>query len=283
MSSSETDLNHNQVRVGDERLGVIHSGSRYTLGFGRDYYGIWDDGGQAGPAQRFPASAPGREAAWQRYVELEPSAEDARAAQAEDEDVEEAKRGWTRGRLITVGIIGAVIVLAVVLTQINKSGPSGGGGGGATTGNTAHIEATGGATVTEDLTQQSFKFTGFGTLYPKIETTWKGPNVTMHLILNVPNVGTNTTNQNPFRVMDFTLQTTAASSSPGSSSSPASSPSGGAATAATKFLSNQGECQINLKTLEEDGIDGTFTCTGVPSLASSTTTIDIKGNFSAKT
>src|SRR5437867_4867063 len=116
MGTSGTDLNHNQVHVGDERLGVIHSGSRYVLGFGRDYYGIWEQGAPGGPAQRFPASEHGREAAWQRYIELEPSAEQVRAAQATpDEEVEERRRGWTRGRLITLGILGAVVILAIVL------------------------------------------------------------------------------------------------------------------------------------------------------------------------
>ena len=281
MGTSGTDLNHNQVHVGDERLGVIHSGSRYVLGFGRDYYGIWEQGAPGGPAQRFPASEQGRQTAWQHYVELEPSAQQVREAQAAaEEEAEPAPRGWTRGRLITVGLLAAVVILGVVLTQINKSGTKAGGGGQQATGNTAHIDVSGGATVTEDLKQQSFTYTGFGTLYPKIEATWKGPSVTMHFSLNVPSLGTNNTNQNPFRVFDL-IVTGGAQATP--TGSPAASASASAAAGTqTKFISLTGECAIDLKSLEKDGIAGTFDCTGVPALTSSTTTINAKGSFSAQ-
>src|SRR6266536_3449186 len=237
MGTSGTDLNHNQVHVGDERLGVIHSGSRYVLGFGRDYYGIWEQGAPGGgPAQRFPASEQGRQTAWQRYVELEPSAQQVLDAQtATEEEAEPAPRGWTRGRLITVGLLAAAVILGVVLTQINKSGPKAGGGGEQATGNTAHIDVTGGASVTEDLKQQSFTFTGFGTLFPKVEATWKGPSVTMHLSLNIPSLGENDTNQNPFRVFDVTVSGGAQASPTGS---PAASPQASAAGGTqTKFIS----------------------------------------------
>jgi hypothetical protein len=280
-----TDLNHDQVRVGDERLGVIHSGSRYMLGFGRDYFGIWEQGAPSGgPSQRFPATEQGRAAAWQRYIELEPSAQQVWETQfAPSEEEEEGRKGWTRGRLITVGILGVVVILAVVLLQSNKKSSTGGGGGGGAVGKAAHIDITGGATATEDLTQSSFTFSGFGTLYPQVEVTWKGSSVTLHLLLNVPTLGANTTNENPFRVLDATLQATAsASSSPSAvvSASPSGSPAG--ATTPTKFLSLHGECQIQVTTLEEHGIAGTFDCTGVPAISSSTTTIDAKGTFSAQ-
>jgi hypothetical protein len=279
MSTSDTDLNHNQVRVGDERLGVIHSGGRYTLGFGRDYYGIWEQGAPDGPAQRFPASDQGREAAWERYVEVEPSAEQARmAARPVEDSLQQAPRGWTRRRVITASTLGVILILIVALVQLNKSETTGGGGGGAAVGKVAHIDITGEATISEDLTQKSFSFAGFGTLYPLVEATWTGPTVTMHLKLNVPNLGTNTTNQNPFRVFDITV---ASSPSASASGSPAASPSGSPSAESTKFLSLQGECQIQLKTMEKDGIAGTFDCTGVPALTSSTTTIDAKGTLGA--
>jgi hypothetical protein len=282
MGTSGTELNHNQVHVGDERLGVIHSGSRYVLGFGRDYFGIWEQGAPGGPAQRFPATQHGREEAWQRYVELEPSAQQVREAQMViEEEAAEVRRGWTRRRLIMVGILAAAVILAVVLTQLHKSGTKTVGGGQQANGNTAHIDVSGGATVTEDMKQQSFEVTGFGGLFPKIEATWKGPSVTMHLSLNVPNLGTNTTNENPFRVLDFVIAGTAqASPTASAKGSPAASPAAGGQ---TKFLSLTGECTMNLKSLEKDGISGTFDCTGVPALTSSTTTIDAKGSFSAQT
>jgi hypothetical protein len=279
MSTSDTDLSHHQTRVGDERLGVIHSGGRYTLGFGRDYYGIWEQGAPDGPAQRFPASEQGREAAWQHYTELEPSAEQARLADRPvDEYLTEGPRGWTRRRVITASTLGVILILIVALVQLNKSGTTGGGGGGAAVGKVAHIDVTGAQTITEDLTQKSFTFSGFGTLYPLLEATWTGPTVTMHIKLNVPNVGTNTTNQNPFRVFDITIGAAPAGSASGS---PAASPSGSPSAESTKFLSLQGECQIVLKTMEKDGIAGTLDCTGIPALTSSNTTIDVKGTLSA--
>jgi hypothetical protein len=281
MSTSDTDLSHNQVRVGDERLGVIHSGGRYTLGFGRDYYGIWEHGAPDGPAQRFPASEGGRNSAWQRYLELEPAAQQARAAELPaEEGEEEARRGWTRRRIIAASTAAVVLILIFALIQFNKEGPTGGSGGGGAVGRAAHIDITGGATVTEDLTQQAFRFTGFGTLYPKVEATWKGPTVTMHLSMNVPNLGTNTTNQNPFRVFDVTLAVEPSASAT-ESGSPAASPSGSPASGGTKFLSLQGECQIVLNTMEKDGIAGTFDCTGIPALTSSSLTIDAKGTLGA--
>jgi hypothetical protein len=283
-----TDLNHDQVRVGDERLGIIHSGSRYMLGFGRDYYGIWEQGAPGGPSERFPASEQGREAAWRRYIELEPSSEQVRAAEtATPESAEQRRKGWTRGRLIAVAAVVVVAIVAIVVSQSgNKGGKGGGGGGGGPVGKAAHVEATGAATTTGDLTQSAFTFSGFGTLYPQIEATWKGPTVTMHLLLNVPSEGANTTNENPFRVLDMTLQAAAsASGSPSAGASASASPSGspGAATGAgTKFVSLHGECQIQLTTLEEHAIAGSFDCTGIPAITSSTTTIDAKGTFSAE-
>jgi hypothetical protein len=284
-----TDLTHDQARVGDERLGVIHSGSRYMLGFGRDYFGIWEQGAPAGPSERFPASERGRTAAWQRYIELEPSAEQAWAAliAPPPEEVEGGSRRkrWNRRRVMIFGIAAVVVLLAVVLVQRNKEPETSGGGGGGAVGKNAHVDVTGGATVSEDLTQTAFTFTGADTLYPKIEATWKGASVTMHMVLNVPNLGTNTTNQNPFRVLDFTLQSTggpSGSPSAGESASPSGSPADTATGASTKFVSLGGECQIQLTTMEEDGIAGTFDCTGIPALTSSTTLIDAKGSLSAE-
>ncbi len=284
-----TDLTHDQARVGDERLGVIHSGSRYMLGFGRDYFGIWEQGAPGGPSERFPASERGRTAAWQRYIELEPSAEQAWAALIAPPpgEVEEGSRRkrWNRRRVIIFGIAAAVVFLAVVLVQRNKEPETSGGGGGGAVGETAHVDTSGAATVSDDLTQTAFTFTGADTLYPKIEATWKGASVTMHLTLNVPNTGANTTNENPFRVLDFVIQPTAsASSSPseGASASPSGSPAGSSTGGTTKFISSHGECQIELTTLDESGIAGSFDCTGVPALTSSTTTIDAKGSFSAQ-
>jgi hypothetical protein len=262
MSTSDTDLNHDPVRVGDERLGVIHSGSRYVLGFGRDYFGIWEQGSpDVGPSQRFPASGDGREAAWERYLQLEPSAEPARTAEIPKMDeFEEARKGWTRGRIIGASVAAAMLILVVVLIQVNKE-PGVQGGGGAAVGNAAHIDITGSTSVSEDLDKVSFQAVGWDTLYPKIEASWKGPRSVVHLTLNVPNTGTNTTNENPFRVLDITLQQT---------------------NAEDKFVSLKAECTIDLKTLEEKAISGSFDCKDLASQRASDFIIQAKGTFSAQ-
>jgi hypothetical protein len=283
MSSSGTELTHDQVRVGDERLGVIHSGSRYTLGFGRDYYGIWEQGAPGGPTQRFPASKRGQEAAWKRYVELEPSAEEDRAAEFARDEVEEPKRTWTRGRLITVGVLAGAVILGVVLLQINKSGTSSGGSG-AVLGDTAHLNITGAANAGEDLTLKAFKFTGFGSLYPNVEATWTGPTTTLHMLISIPQVGAISTSQVPSRRVELTVLATASPSGSASaavSGSPAPSPSG-TASEGQLFSSFNGECTVTFTDVEEKGIAGSLDCKGVSALTSSTTTIDAKGTFAAK-
>ena len=49
-----------------------HSGHRYVLGFGSDYFGIWDRQMPSTPAERFARSDEGWRQAWTRFVGLEP-------------------------------------------------------------------------------------------------------------------------------------------------------------------------------------------------------------------
>ncbi len=50
-----------------------HSGYRYVLGFGADYFGIWDRRTPATPTERFPRNDDGWRQAWTRFVGLEPN------------------------------------------------------------------------------------------------------------------------------------------------------------------------------------------------------------------
>ncbi len=50
-----------------------HSGHRYVLGYGTDYFGIWDRQAPAQPAERFPRNDQGWSQAWVRFASLEPS------------------------------------------------------------------------------------------------------------------------------------------------------------------------------------------------------------------
>jgi hypothetical protein len=60
------------LRVGDGALRFSHSGARHLLGFGADYFGIWDRQTPGGPIGRFPRTDEGWRDAWLEFVELEP-------------------------------------------------------------------------------------------------------------------------------------------------------------------------------------------------------------------
>jgi hypothetical protein len=52
-------------------LQYTHSGSRYLLGFGQTFFGIWDRQNPATPVERFPRSDDGWAQAWRRYTQIE--------------------------------------------------------------------------------------------------------------------------------------------------------------------------------------------------------------------
>lgn len=57
----------------DAPLQYTHSGSRYLLGYGEGFFGIWDRlRADPGPAERFPRDDAGWAAAWIRFTALEP-------------------------------------------------------------------------------------------------------------------------------------------------------------------------------------------------------------------
>ena len=49
-----------------------HSGSRYLLGYGKTFFGIWDRQSPAMPVERFARDDAGWAAAWGRYTQMEP-------------------------------------------------------------------------------------------------------------------------------------------------------------------------------------------------------------------
>jgi hypothetical protein len=50
-----------------------HSGYRYVLGYGADFFGIWDRQNPSVPAERFPRTDDGWRQAWMRFASLEPN------------------------------------------------------------------------------------------------------------------------------------------------------------------------------------------------------------------
>jgi hypothetical protein len=49
-----------------------HSGTRYLLGYGKDFFGIWDRQDPSRAVERFPRTDEGWADAWRRYTEIEP-------------------------------------------------------------------------------------------------------------------------------------------------------------------------------------------------------------------
>ena len=50
-----------------------HSGYRYVLGYGGDFFGIWDRQNPSVPAERYPRTDDGWRQAWMRFASLEPN------------------------------------------------------------------------------------------------------------------------------------------------------------------------------------------------------------------
>jgi hypothetical protein len=48
-----------------------HTGSRYLLGYGSSFFGIWDRQSPAEPVERFPRTDDGWGQAWRRYTQIE--------------------------------------------------------------------------------------------------------------------------------------------------------------------------------------------------------------------
>ena len=61
-------------RIGEGALRFSHSGYRYLLGYGPDFFGIWDRQAPGGPAVRFPRTDEGWNQAWHQFSVWEPKA-----------------------------------------------------------------------------------------------------------------------------------------------------------------------------------------------------------------
>ena len=62
-----------ESRVGEGALQFSHSGARYLLGFGSDFFGIWDRFTPGDPVRRFSRTDGGWREAWLTYVAMEPN------------------------------------------------------------------------------------------------------------------------------------------------------------------------------------------------------------------
>jgi hypothetical protein len=58
-----------------------HTGSRFLLGYGGDFFGIWDRNAPQQPIERFPRNDQGWASAWARYASIETNWMDLRTGQ----------------------------------------------------------------------------------------------------------------------------------------------------------------------------------------------------------
>lgn len=58
--------------VSDDALQYSHVGRSYLLGYGKDFFGIWDRAAPGAPMRRFPRTDGGWRAAWSTFESLEP-------------------------------------------------------------------------------------------------------------------------------------------------------------------------------------------------------------------
>jgi len=59
-------------RPDDQALQYTHSGRRFLLGYGRDFFGIWDRADPSGPVSRYPRTDDGWRVAWLAFTAQEP-------------------------------------------------------------------------------------------------------------------------------------------------------------------------------------------------------------------
>lgn len=57
----------------EQALQFTHSGSRYLLGYGRSFFGIWDRQGGSAPLSKFPRTDDGWRDAWLAFSAMEPN------------------------------------------------------------------------------------------------------------------------------------------------------------------------------------------------------------------
>jgi hypothetical protein len=65
----------------DAKVEFTHTGTRYLLGYGADYFGIWDRNAPQQAIERFPRNDQGWASAWQRYSSIETNWMDLRTGQ----------------------------------------------------------------------------------------------------------------------------------------------------------------------------------------------------------
>jgi uncharacterized RDD family membrane protein YckC len=121
------------TQVGEGALQFSHSGTRYLLGFGRGFFGIWDRDRPGGPIHSYPRTDEGWAQAWTDYSSMEPHhvavgmapAAGTGAGDASGRTVggRELASPWRRlgARLIDAVLLVVVLALVAVLAGVDGS------------------------------------------------------------------------------------------------------------------------------------------------------------------
>ena len=243
----------------DGRLGVVQTGSRYVFGFGPSFYGIWDEHASGPPVERFPATVEGKQVGWSRFVELEPGTSP-HVPGTPLPEAAETRRSNAR-RWIIVGLVIVVAIVAIVVVRSGKGGKSasnGGGGGGGS--NDAHVVVSGDVNVTVDLALKSVSIKGLDTLIPLADVSWQdttGQSLAFHM---------DGVKEGPNPVIVTAGETLTLTVVEGSTT--------------YVFHGQHGECTIDVTSLQENNITGTFKCDQLLTDAQDKT-IGLSGTFDA--
>jgi hypothetical protein len=100
--------------VGEGALRFSYSGERYLMGYGRDYFGIWDRTTPGGPILKFPRSDEGWDQAWHRYIGWEPRAVEVPTGGTPPPDVRVSAGPYRATHPLAQWVIGLVVAVALV-------------------------------------------------------------------------------------------------------------------------------------------------------------------------
>jgi hypothetical protein len=111
------EASHAGARIGEGALRFSHSGTRYILGYGQDFFGIWDRETPGGPIMRFPRTDEGWSMAWNRFTAWEPKAIEVPLTGTAPPDVRVSTGTFRSGRTRAtwaVWLLGIIAALTVV-------------------------------------------------------------------------------------------------------------------------------------------------------------------------
>jgi hypothetical protein len=100
--------------VGEGALRFSHSGARYLLGYGPDFFGIWDRTQAGGPVGRFARNDDGWEQAWHRFMAIEPRAVPVPTGGTPPPDVRMRTGTYRSARAPAMWVVGLIVVVALL-------------------------------------------------------------------------------------------------------------------------------------------------------------------------